>query len=98
MELVGSRHCQGQIGLGVGDGGELAAKACPRAGVFLHRTGTCFAYRFPMCLGADRELTGQISINELLIAMGELPVEPMVLSPAADDASLLAEPPSLPGL
>jgi hypothetical protein len=64
----------------------------------MHRAGTCFAYRFPMYLGTDGELTGQISINELLIAMGELPVEPMVLSPAPDDGSLLAEPPALPGL
>lgn len=64
----------------------------------MHRAAAGFAYRFPMCSGADGELTGQISINELLIAMGELPVEPMVLSSAPDDAPLLAEAPALPGL
>jgi hypothetical protein len=44
-------------------------------------------------------LDGQISINELLVAMGEPPVEPLV--PAEpDDASSLFDgpPPLLPGL
>ncbi|WP_427174795.1 hypothetical protein [Arthrobacter sp. 92] len=50
-----------------------------------------------MCCGADGELTGQISINELLIAMGEPPVEPM-LPAVPDDASSLTGPPALPGL
>lgn len=51
-----------------------------------------------MCSGADGELTGQISINELLVAMGEQPVEPIILVPAPDDASSLTDPPALPGL
>ncbi|WP_457974453.1 hypothetical protein [Arthrobacter sp. D1-17] len=46
-----------------------------------------------------RELTGQISINELLIAMGEQPVVSMVDLIVPDDASSITdEPPALPGL
>jgi hypothetical protein len=52
-----------------------------------------------MCLGPDGELEGQISINELLVAMGEPPVEPRLLTEAPDDASsLLDGPQALPGL
>lgn len=69
-----------------------------RGGVFLRSTGTPFAYRRCMCSGDD-ELEGQISINELLLAMGEDPVEPMPLTPAPDDASSLFDgPKALPGL
>jgi hypothetical protein len=52
-----------------------------------------------MCLGPDGELDGQISINELLVAMGEPPVEPLVPAAVPDDApSLFDGPPPLPGL
>jgi hypothetical protein len=45
------------------------------------------------------ELTGQISINELLIAMGEEPVISMLDLTVPDDASSLADgQPTLPGL
>jgi hypothetical protein len=45
------------------------------------------------------ELTGQISINELLIAMGEEPVVSMMDLVVPDDASSITdEPPTLPGL
>jgi hypothetical protein len=67
--------------------------------VFLHRAGTPYAYRYDMCLGADGELEGQVSINELLVAMGEPPVMPLLLTPAPDDASSLFDGhPALPGL
>jgi hypothetical protein len=50
-------------------------------------------------LGADGQLEGQISIDELLIAMGEQPVEPMVFTAAPDDALALFDGPQpLPGL
>lgn len=54
-------------------------------------------YRLAMCLGPDGELEGQISINELLVEMGEPPVEPMTLT-VPDDASLFDGPQALPGL
>jgi hypothetical protein len=45
------------------------------------------------------ELTGQISINELLIAMGEEPVVSMMDLVVPDDVSSITdEPPTLPGL
>ena len=45
------------------------------------------------------ELEGQTSINELLIAMGEPPVEDFILPDAPDDASeLFTDVPALPGL
>lgn len=45
------------------------------------------------------ELTGQISINELLIAMGEAPVVSIIDLTVPDDASSLTDgPPTLPGL
>lgn len=43
-----------------------------------------------MCLGPDGELEGQISINELLIAMGEPPVESLVTD--EEDRSLQSAP------
>lgn len=54
-------------------------------------------------LGMDEEhpgeLTGQISINELLIAMGEEPVVSLIDLTVPDDASSLTDaPPTLPGL
>ena len=54
-------------------------------------------------LGMDEEhpgeLTGQISINELLIAMGEEPVVSMLDLTVPDDASSLTDSqPTLPGL
>jgi hypothetical protein len=52
-----------------------------------------------MCTESPGELEGQISINELLVAMGEPPVEPMPLTNAPDDASALFDgPQALPGL
>lgn len=67
--------------------------------MFLRPAGTLYAYRSDMCLGADGELEGQISINELLVAIGEPPVMPLLLTPAPDDASSLFDgPPALPGL
>lgn len=43
-------------------------------------------------------IEGQSSINELLIAKGEPPVENIVLHEASDDASeLFDSPPMLPG-
>lgn len=45
------------------------------------------------------ELAGQMSINELLVAMGEAPVESMLHLVVPDDASsLMEDPPTLPGL
>jgi hypothetical protein len=45
------------------------------------------------------ELTGQMSINELLIAMGEEPVVSMTDLVVPDDASSITDkPPTLPGL
>jgi hypothetical protein len=45
------------------------------------------------------ELAGQMSINELLVAMGEAPVESMLHLVVPDDASsLMEDPPALPGL
>ncbi|WP_230116855.1 hypothetical protein [Arthrobacter sp. Bi83] len=52
-------------------------------------------------MSAERagELTGQISINELLIAMGEEPVMSMIDLTVPDDASSLTDDqPTLPGL
>jgi hypothetical protein len=67
--------------------------------MFLRSPGTCFAYRFPVFSGADGELTGQISINAVLFAMGEASVEPMLVTSAPDDASSLVDGPQpLPGL
>lgn len=66
--------------------------------MFLRPAGTAYAYRLDMCLGADGELAGQMSINELLIEMGEEPVEPLTLEPAPDDASALTDQSVLPGL
>lgn len=44
-------------------------------------------------------IEGQISVNELLIAMGEPPVENLLLPEAPDDASgLFAAAPMLPGI
>lgn len=51
-----------------------------------------------MCLGADGELEGQVSLNELLVAMGELPIGPPVPAPVLENAAAPAEPPELPGL
>lgn len=70
----------------------------PPESVFLPDAGTPCAYRSDMCLGADGELVGQISINELLVAMGEAPIEPITPVSAPDDASSLTDPPALPGL
>lgn len=54
---------------------------------------------FAMCLGSDGELEGQVSINELLVAMGEPPVVPFPLTAAPDDvSSLFDRPEALPGL
>lgn len=55
----------------------------------LRGVGTPDAYRFRMCSVADGELEGQISINDLLVAMGEAPVEPIIPAPAPDDAPTL---------
>jgi hypothetical protein len=45
------------------------------------------------------ELAGQMSINELLVAMGEAPVVSMLDLVVPDDASsLMEDPPTLPGL
>lgn len=57
------------------------------------------AYLLGMAEERPGELTGQISINELLIAMGEAPVVSMVDLTVPDDASSLTDgPPTLPGL
>ncbi|WP_170133185.1 hypothetical protein [Arthrobacter livingstonensis] len=46
----------------------------------------------------SQEIDGQISINELLVAMGEPPVEAFILQDAPDDAAeLFADVPTLPG-
>jgi hypothetical protein len=51
-----------------------------------------------MCTESPGELDGQTSINELLVAMGEPPIEPMPLGLAPDDASSLFDaPPLFPG-
>lgn len=73
------------------------AKGLPRKAVFQRCVSVWIAYRFRMCTGLEGELTGQISINELLIAMGEDPVD-AALHAAADDAPALLDPPPLPGL
>lgn len=49
-----------------------------------------------MCLEAGGELKGQTSINELLVAMGEQPVEPT--SAPDSESSLFDGPQALPGL
>jgi hypothetical protein len=49
-----------------------------------------------MCTEIPGELDGQISINELLIAMGEPPVEPFLLTSAPEDASSLFDGPQAP--
>lgn len=51
-----------------------------------------------MCLEAEGELEGQTSINELLLTMGEPPVEASLMSVPDDVSSLFPEPPALPGL
>ncbi|MCA4133786.1 hypothetical protein [Arthrobacter sp. M4] len=52
-----------------------------------------------MSADSPGELTGQISINELLIAMGEAPVEHVVIPDSLDDFSNPATvAPTLPGL
>ncbi|HEY8701686.1 MAG TPA: hypothetical protein VIM08_12140 [Arthrobacter sp.] len=51
-----------------------------------------------MCLGPDGELEGQISINELLVEMGEPSVEPFVLTVPDDASSLVDGTQALPGL
>jgi len=57
------------------------------------------AYLLKMGEEHTGELTGQISINELLIAMGEEPVVSMMDLVVPDDASSITdEPPTLPGL
>lgn len=53
---------------------------------------------FAMCLEAEGELEGQTSINELLLTMGEPPVEASLMSVPDDVSSLFPEPPALPGL
>ncbi|MBG0738911.1 hypothetical protein IV500_05675 [Paeniglutamicibacter antarcticus] len=40
-----------------------------------------------MCLDPDNELEGQVSINELLIAMGEAPIEPILRDQITDEAT-----------
>lgn len=52
-----------------------------------------------MCTESAGELEGQLSINDLLVSLGEPPVEPWPLTAAPDDASSLFDgPPALPGL
>lgn len=78
--------------------GTTERPGCPDS-VSVPAAGRAFAYRSDMCLGPDGELEGQISINELLVAMGEPPVEPLLLTEAPDDASSLFDGPrALPGL
>ena len=61
--------------------------------------GAGSAYLLGMGEEHPGELTGQISINELLIAMGEEPVVSMMDLVVPDDASSITdEPPTLPGL
>lgn len=61
--------------------------------------GAGLAYLLGMAEERPGELTGQISINELLIAMGEAPVVSMIDLTVPDDASSLTDgPPTLPGL
>ena len=63
------------------------------------RPGVGFEYLLGMSEGRPGELTGQISINELLIAMGEEPVMSMIDLTVPDDASSLTDDqPTLPGL
>ncbi|MFB9714351.1 hypothetical protein [Arthrobacter methylotrophus] len=50
-----------------------------------------------MCADIPDELEGQISINELLVAMGEPPVEPMTLAAPDDASSLFDMPAAEPG-
>lgn len=63
------------------------------------RPGVGFEYLLGMSEERPGELTGQISINELLIAMGEEPVMSMIDLTVPDDASSLTDDqPTLPGL
>ncbi|CAH0137204.1 hypothetical protein SRABI83_00377 [Arthrobacter sp. Bi83] len=63
------------------------------------RPGVGFEYLLGMSAERAGELTGQISINELLIAMGEEPVMSMIDLTVPDDASSLTDDqPTLPGL
>jgi hypothetical protein len=56
-------------------------------------------YDLAMDFEIPEEIEGQTSINELLIEMGEPPVENFVLHAAPDDASeLFGDAPMLPGL
>ncbi|GAA4035151.1 hypothetical protein GCM10023063_19420 [Arthrobacter methylotrophus] len=65
--------------------------------MFLHGIRTGFPYRRSMCADIPDELEGQISINELLVAMGEPPVEPMTLAAPDDASSLFDMPAAEPG-
>jgi hypothetical protein len=63
------------------------------------RPGAGLEYLLGMSEERPGELTGQISINELLIAMGEEPVISMIDLTVPDDASsLTGGQPTLPGL
>lgn len=56
---------------------------------------------YVLCMEEEHpgELEGQMSINELLVAMGEAPVVSMLDLVVPDDASsLMEDPPPLPGL
>jgi hypothetical protein len=67
--------------------------------VSLARPDARFEYLLGMSEERSGELTGQISINELLIAMGEEPVISMLdLTVPNDASSLTDDQPTLPGL
>lgn len=66
--------------------------------MFLRCPAEAVTYRFAMCIGPDGELEGQISINELLLEMGEPPVESVTLTVPDDASSLFEGPPALPDL
>lgn len=87
-----------------GASGPGAANQCPAGAesgccVSFPASGAGSAYLLDMGEEHTGELTGQISINELLIAMGEEPVVSMMDLVVPDDASSITEePPTLPGL
>jgi hypothetical protein len=88
----------------IGASGPGAANQCPAVA----ESGCCVSFpawaasnAYLLDMGEEHtgELTGQISINELLIAMGEEPVVSMMDLVVPDDASSITEePPTLPGL
>jgi hypothetical protein len=88
----------------IGASGPGAANQCPAGAA----SGCCVSFpawaasnAYLLDMGEEHtgELTGQISINELLIAMGEEPVVSMMDLVVPDDASSITEePPTLPGL